>query len=320
MTIDFTRRIMLGALPALGLAGAASAQTTGSRIVTPAEPEAGDMLDAWVDMYGRPTANVMLNGQGPFKFMVDTGSSATVIAERHMATLAAPQVGVATVAGTTGMAQAPVALIKKLQTGVVTKSDLRVAVLKDQNLPDLDGIVGGDVFAGYRLNFNIREKTVRVESTRRLARETSTVNMRVRNGLLAEIDGKVGSVNAKLMLDTGAQSCIANRALSDALFKRHPKLMRIDNVQIYGVTGHSIVGQYINLPRVNLRAFSVDDAGCVAADAPIFDLWKLNDEPAMIVGVTVLSRLNSFSIDYGARVFDAALLSDLMAQNMAAQG
>lgn len=40
----------------------------------------------------------------------------------------------------------------------------------------------------------------------------------------------------------------------------------------------------------------------------------------MIVGVTVLSRLNSFSIDYGARVFDAALLSDLMAQNMAAQG
>ena len=36
MTTDFTRRAMLGALPAFGLAGAAYAQTTGSHIAGPA--------------------------------------------------------------------------------------------------------------------------------------------------------------------------------------------------------------------------------------------------------------------------------------------
>lgn len=40
----------------------------------------------------------------------------------------------------------------------------------------------------------------------------------------------------------------------------------------------------------------------------------------MIVGVNLLSRLDSFSIDYGARRFEATLMSDLMARNAAAFG
>jgi len=172
------------------------------------------------------------------------------------------------------------------------------------------------VFSGRRLVFSIPEKTVRVESARRMSgRLNVRGNMRIRNGLLAEIDGRVGNVGARLMLDTGAQNCIANMALSEALKKAHPRLERVENVRVYGVTGHKIVGQFVALPRVNLKAFSVEDAGCVAADAPIFDLWDLNREPAMIVGVNLLSRLDSFSIDYGSRMFDATLLSDLMARN-----
>ena len=140
-------------------------------------------------------------------------------------------------------------------------------------------------------------------------------NIRVRNGLLAEIDGKVGNVSAKLMLDTGAQNCIANMALSEALRQAHPRLDRVDNMSIFGVTGHVLAGQYIALPRVELRAFSVKDAGAVAVDAPIFDLWGLSDEPAMIVGVNLLSRLDSFSIDYGAKSFEATLMSSRVARN-----
>jgi len=74
------------------------------------------------------------------------------------------------------------------------------------------------------------------------------------------------------------------------------------------------------MPRVNLKAFHVEDAGCVAADASIFDMWDLKHEPAMIVGVNLLSRLQSFSIDYGARMFDATLMSNLTARNEAAFG
>lgn len=320
MTSDITRRMVLGALPALGFAGQAFAQQAGTRGTPPQDDEASYLLDAWVDNYGRPTAKVMLNGVGPFQFMVDTGSTMTVIAERHMTTLGVQRLGDAKVLGTTGTASMPLTQIETLQTGAVTKRALDVAVLPDSELVCEDGILGADVFAGRRVMFDVRRKNVRIEPSRREVRPTSEGNMSVRNGLLVEVQGRVGNVPARLMLDTGAQHCIANMALNEQLLKYHPKLTRIENARVYGVTGHKVVGQYIALPKVDLKAFTVRDAACVAADAPIFSQWGLNDEPAMIVGVNLLSRLESFSIDYAARTFDAKLLAEVLARNQAAFG
>lgn len=331
--MQFSRRSLLGAIPAVGLpllggTGPAFAQAphlaaappgSDARLDPAIDGEIDYLPDARVDMYGRPTARVMINGQGPFQFMVDTGSTTTVITNRLLERLGSVSTGVATVVGTTGSAEMPVARLDHVDCGVVTKEKLRVAVLPESSLAAGDGILGADMFAGRRLLFNIRQKQVRVEPTRRSTRRGYS-NMRVRNGLLAEIDGKVGNVSARLMLDTGAQNCIANMALSEALRKHHPRLQRVDNVRVYGVTGHKVVGQFIAMPRVNLKAFHVDDAGCVAADASIFNVWDLNREPAMIVGVNLLSRLDSFSIDYGARNFEATLMSELMARNAAAFG
>jgi hypothetical protein len=252
--------------------------------------------------------------------MVDTGSTTTVLAQRVVADIGAPIVGEAIVAGTTGTALTPLTMVSEVKTGAVVKKDIRAAVLPDAGLARTDGILGADVFIGKRLVFNIQGKQVRIEPSKRQQRTAPQGNMRVRNGLLAEIEGKVGNVSAKLMLDTGAQNCIANLPLSKALQRAHPRLERVDNVRVYGVTGQVIIGQAIALPKVDMKAFSVKEAGCVAADAPIFDLWGLNDEPAMIVGVNLLSRLSSFSIDYGARVFDATLLSELIARNSVAFG
>jgi Aspartyl protease len=327
MTTDMTRRLMLGALPAFGFAGGLAAPAFAEHQPPMATPE-GDAegidltstLDAWVDAYGRPTAKVMLNGQGPFSFLVDTGSTTTVLAARHVETLGAPITGIAKVAGTTGVAETPVARLALIETGAVTKKDMRVAILPDANLARVDGILGADIFAGRKLVFDIQAKTVRVETARRSVRAMTRTNLKVRNGLLAEIDGRVGSVATKLMLDTGAQNCIANMALDRALRGAYPRLMRVNDVSIYGVTGHVITGQYLALPKVEMRAFAVKDATAVAADAPIFDIWGLNDEPAMIVGVNLLSRLRSFSIDYRNKIFEADLLAQLIANNPVAFG
>ena len=55
MPTVFTRRMMLGALPTFGLAGAgvAYAQQTGSRIDRPADIDIAAYLEAWIDTYGR---------------------------------------------------------------------------------------------------------------------------------------------------------------------------------------------------------------------------------------------------------------------------
>jgi predicted aspartyl protease len=316
--LSMTRRMLLGAAPALAMVGTAAAQGTGLAMI-PSTDQAIDLpLDPWLDAYGRPTAKVMLNGKGPFRFLVDTGSTTTVIAQRHIEGLGFPLVGVATVNGTTGAALTPVTEVDLLEAGVVKRERIRLAVLPDYGLAREDGILGADVFAGRKVVFRIAEKTVRIESSHR-SHAISRANIRIRNGLLAEVEGAVGAVRTRLMLDTGAQNCIANMALSDALKKTYPRLARVDNVRVIGVTGHVIYGQYIVLPKVDAKAFSVKDAGAVAADAPIFKLWGLEREPALIVGVNLLSRLASFSIDYGARRFDAELAA-LIARNSAMMG
>ncbi len=316
---------LLGAAPA-ALGGYAFAQppapVTGTRLSTVEEDEVVITLDAWTDTYGRPTASTLINGQGPFSFMVDTGSTTTVIAERIALLLGVKSTGTATVAGTTGTAIMPVAILDKIQTGAVTRENLRVAILPDAGLSRGDGILGADVFVGKRLVFAIRDKIVRVETSKRSTRAAPRGNLRLRNGMLAEVDGRIGNISARLMLDTGADHCIANPVLGEALRSAYPRLDRIPKVRVVGVTGHKILGEYVILPRVNLKAFKVEDAGAVIADASIFRLWGLESEPAMIVGVNLLSRLSQFSIDYGARVFDAKLASagDLIARNQSALG
>src|SRR5262249_31484247 len=247
------------------------------------------------------TAKVMVDGFGPFRFLVDTGSTTTVIAERLAAMMSTPIIGTATVNGTTGTADMPIARIAKLENGVVNRENVRGAVVGRMGPAREDGILGADVFAGRRLSFDIQAKSVRVETSRRQTRAgAATSNLRVRNGLLAEIDGRIGTIQTRLMLDTGAQNCIANIPLQQAIERTYPRQKRVNRIRVVGVTGHAIVGDYFELPKVDFKKFAVKDAGAVAADAPIFKLWGLDRDPAMIVGVNLLSRLANFSIDYGA--------------------
>jgi len=315
-----SRRAAIGGL--LCTAPAVFADATWAQSpVTPTVPrlapgEEGDLvmsLDPWTDAYGRPIASVQINGRGPFDFMVDTGSTVAVVSEDLARALDATSTGAFIVAGVTGSAMRPFTVIESLQSGAVRRNNLRVAILSDARLARCDGILGADLFAGKRLVFSIRDKVVRVETSLRSVLPRG--NLHLRHGLLAEVDGSVGKVSTKLMLDTGADFCIANPALGEALKKQHPLQERIPNVRIAGVTGHRILGEVVALPRVDAKAFSVRDARAVVADASIFKFWELESEPAMIVGVDILSGLESFTIDYGARTFDAQLAMDLIARN-----
>mgnify|MGYP006381497153 CR=1 FL=1 len=90
-----TRRGLLLALPGLCLLNAAKAHAQQAEHQTFGGSETDQTLvtyelDSWVDAWGRPTAKVMINGRGPFNFMVDTGSTTSVIANRHLERIGAP--------------------------------------------------------------------------------------------------------------------------------------------------------------------------------------------------------------------------------------
>lgn len=312
------RRLIAGAASLALLAPHAAAQSvrkaTGTRIANAADTEL-DVMAAWVDRYGRPTVKVTLNGAGPFDFLVDTGANTTVVAQRHIEALGIPYTGMVEVNGTTGTRDFPLAEIRQLEAGSATRERLTVAVATDANLLREDGILGADVFAGRRLTFNIPGKTVTVESPARNRWRRARSNLTIRNGNLAEIDGRIGKVSAKFMLDTGSDECIINGPLRERLKEAYPRMPHLDEATVRGVTGHVIVGDYLELPDVRMGNVIIRDAGAVVADVPIFRIWGLEEEPAMIVGVNVLSRLDQFSIDYGARIFEAVPMAMIARQN-----
>lgn len=294
----------------------------------PARLDPAEALAAWVDAFGRPTATVMINGRGPFKFLVDTGATTTVIANRHAAAMGLQPSGMMTVNGTTGTADVPLAIVGTLQCGAVKRSNLRVAMIERGALEVWDGMLGADMFAGRRLEFDIGRKSVRVENGeyRTLTNNRTAIvsgpgqTIRLRNGVLAELDGWIGRIRTKMILDTGADSSIGNPMLSNLLREKHKGIRRVPNATVVGVTGEVIVGEGVSLPRVSLGNVFSNDTGAILADAPIFRVWGLENEPAMLIGVDLLSRLQRFSIDYRTRLFNATPMAELLSQNGLALG
>lgn len=287
------------------------------------DPSGG--ITAWIDAFGRPTAAVSVNGRGPFRFLVDTGATTTVIAARRAAEMGLNPAGVMMVNGATGAAEAPQAIADEVLTGTIRKAGLRVALMDRGSMERWDGVLGADMFVGRRLEFDIPAKTVTLTQgaeTRGASKASRAAGQgfQLRNGALAELDGAVGRVDVKLILDTGADCSIANPSLSRALLKMHRGLRRDPNAALVGVTGDRLSGEGIALPPVLLGNVLAEGAIAIAADAPIFKVWGLERQPALLVGVDLLSQLQRFSIDYRALVFQATPMATLMSQGGTALG
>ncbi|MEZ5937063.1 MAG: retropepsin-like aspartic protease [Hyphomonadaceae bacterium] len=298
----------------------ASAQVTTGRIDTGVRPTAPeDPLQTWVDTYGRPTADVMVNGRGPYRFLVDTGANKTVLPMRHALDLGAEFHGNVTVHGTTGSAEFSMARLDHLSVGSVERAKIEIAVAPDHLMRREDGILGADIFAGRRLVFEIAAKVVRVQ-TSRAAPIYARTNLRILNGVIPVLRGRIGRVRTQMILDTGADQCIVNAALKAKLDKAHANLIQDKMAKLQGITGTVLSGDYLLLPDMRMGNVAVADASAVAVDAPVFRVWGVEDEPTIIVGSSVLSRLASFTIDYGARQFEGRPFALLARDEAVRQG
>jgi hypothetical protein len=272
-------------------------------------------LQTWIDLYGRPTADVMLNGRGPFKFVVDTGSNTSVLSTRVARTLALTPLPDRMVHGVTGSVMSRFARIARIETGRSVSTDLAVAVLDAPAFEAMDGILGMDMFAQRRIRFNFTRKTVEFEASnrRQAGRLPITASVRLRQGLLIEADGRVGNVRARCVLDTGCDTTVINNAMLTAM--NAPRtLARRGAVapKIVGVTNQELGGVWANLPDLDLIGLKIRRLTVVAADAPVFALWGLAETPAMLVGMDILSQVETLIIDYRRRQVELRMLANLV--------
>jgi predicted aspartyl protease len=304
-----TRRQALLALVGAALAPRVGAGTgTAESTELPAETSPDAPLyvaPTTADRTGRVMVPVLLNGQGPFRFIVDTGASRSALSPKL-----ADRLGLVPsldhplgLQGTTGSSVSPSVLIEHFQTGDMTLLGHRLPVIAQEVLADADGLLGVEALEGMRMlvDFQLRQITIARHRSRHMAGNWYRVPVNFRFGRLMVAEGRIGRVPVKAVIDTGAERTLGNLALRRALNLDHAARQEHTESQVIGATAEQQAANTIRSPTILIGQTALVDVDVTYADLNVFQLWGLVDQPALIVGMDVLGTVRALLFDYRRR-------------------
>ena len=291
---------VLALLPAIALAA--------NPLASAVRPDSSDMLFASptsMDRVGRIVVPVLINGKGPFRFLVDTGADGSLVSAALVSKLGLVpnQIPNERVEGTTGTEQMPCVTIDSLSIGSIVKHDIRLPVSRSPVMTGLDGILGMAGFGAVRVVVDFRNNRVAVDrSSRGLPTSFLDIQARRSPGGLLIIPARVGDIPVAAVIDTGAAETLGNAALRKALLRE--ATAGAAGTQIYGVTQQVSRGGVAAAPPIYLGPAAVLGLRVVYSDIPIFKTWHLDSQPALIIGMNALGVVEALVLDYPrARVY-----------------
>jgi len=252
----------------------------------------------------RMTVPVVLSGQGPYRFLVDTGADRTALSTEVANRLNLVRGQTARLHSVAGMQEVATADVPSLQ---LTSRPIRVsnAPLLSAFHMGADGILGVDSLKAQRVMFDFKNQTMSVvPSAQKLLPidkdpDTIVVTAKQRNGRLVLTNARVDDHNVAVILDTGSQVTIGNLALRRRLLRGNRNaLERMGQVQLRSVTGDNIVGEYMVIKKLEIGGATITGLAVVFADAHTFKQLKLDKGPAMLLGMNAMRVFDRVSIDF----------------------
>jgi predicted aspartyl protease len=110
------------------------------------------------DRLGRVVAPVSVNGQGPFRFIVDTGANRSVVSQALAEQLGLPLNGSGEVHSVHGVTVAPLVQVGSLEYGQLSLSTAAMPMLQGAVLAGEHGLLGVDGMRGRRLRMDFERK------------------------------------------------------------------------------------------------------------------------------------------------------------------
>lgn len=265
-------------------------------------PEAYYAIATRRDRIGRIVAPVMINGQGPFHFMLDTGATRTALALSLTQKLKLPvdlQSRVS-VTGVAGSAAVGTAMVAQLRTGDMLLSNQRLPVLSGLVLDGIDGILGMDGLDNKRVTADfVHDRLVIVVSpNHRPEFGRSVIPVEFLSDRLLLATGRVGQIRTRIVIDTGGTHTLGNKALYDALIHGNAIQGWEFATSVTDVIEASQLGTIRHTPLLRLGNSMINNVNVTFGDFHVFKAWNLTAEPAMLVGMDVLGTLAELTIDY----------------------
>lgn len=260
---------------------------------------ATDVVAIPADRHDRPTVPVLIDSKGPFRFLIDTGAERTVLSRSVATSLGLAPTGQRTLMGIAGSRTVDIVAVDEIALGRHSFYGLDAPLLDGADI-GAEGIVGLDSLQGQRVLIDFRNAKMAVGEARALGGDNGfdiVVRARRRSGQLIMTNALVDGIRTDVVLDTGAESSIGNRALQKALERRHQS----GQTELFSVTGQTITAD-IGLARtVVLDGITLNNTAIAFADAPPFRKLGLEKRPALFLGMTQLKLFNRVAIDFAMR-------------------
>lgn len=261
-----------------------------------------------VSSTGHILVETSLNGLGPYRFVIDTGASISVVYERARA-----KVGIETVPnirvhvfGIAGEGLFPLGQVAEFRVGNERWQHARVALLPDTESVSnrIDGILGVDFLSQYAVLYSGRERVL-VLYPRELVSNRSYKGwdsialreLRVGDGNVAvlALDMYIDTEHIPAVFDLGATSSLMNRRAAKALdvLVRRPR----DRPDVHGISGSSEVLVELHVGRLRISNSIWRNRIFLVGDFPVFQTLGINRQPAAIAGADLFGR-RDFIIDF----------------------
>jgi len=276
-----------------------AASSPGVEEVLVEAPEPRYVAPTTRDRIGRIWAPVLINNKGPYRLVLDTGASRSAVTRKVAEELGVPiQADALRLRGVTGSTIASAIKVDTLEFGELLVENSTMPIVADA-FGGAQGVLGGEGLADKRIVIEFRKDRISIARSHRTPAPGgySVVPFKYSPNRGMRVNVTVGRVKAIAMIDTGAQVTVGNLALREALSRRRGERDEFEDA-IIGVTEDVQQATSVRIPGIVAGTLIVRNAPIMFSDLHIFDHWKLNSEPAMLIGMDVLGLLDTLIIDY----------------------
>ena len=249
----------------------------------------------------RLTVQVLVNGRGPYNFIVDSGADTSVVGLRIARSLQLPLGEPAILNSMTARNIVDRVKVDTLTLGPSTVRNLQLPALRESDVGG-DGMIGIDALVQQRLMMDFEQRLIRVEDARvplKIRPGDIVVTARRYRGQLILTEVQAGGLTLDAVIDTGTQITIGNRALRDRLIRRNRG--KFVTIPVTGVTGETVELEFAKIAELRLGPVTIRDVPMAFADVPPFKMFKLENEPALLLGTDLLESFRRVSLDFRAR-------------------
>lgn len=285
---------------AIALATSSGNGVAATEIVVAAEPVLTETLVLQDERYRRMTVPVLINGQGPFNFLIDTGAEASVLSHALADQLQLNDRDTALLVGTASERIVETAQVDEISFGSGTYRDATAALVEGDNIGGADGILGLDSLQDRRILLDFENRVMEVAHPDERPNNRGfeiVVRARQIEGQLIIARAIIDGVSTAVIVDTGAQGSIGNLALQRRLRNARSE----SDIVMTDINGVQALGRLRLARMLDLDGAQISNFLISFNDSPTFAAMGLEDEPAMILGMSELRLFRRVAIDFASR-------------------